>query len=60
MRIVLPGQHGQLLGQIMAEQVRAGDGGGIATGVGETAIGAGFGLTGRFPVPADAQLRVNK
>ncbi len=42
MRAIVPVQQGQLFQQIVAEQFRIRNGGGVATGMGETSPGARF------------------
>lgn len=59
MRAIVLVQQGQLFQQIVAEQFRIRNGGGIATGMGETSPGARF---EGFMIGAvgDRQLRIDK
>ncbi|SAR19164.1 Uncharacterised protein [Klebsiella pneumoniae] len=60
MRAIVLIQQGQLFQQIVAEQFRIRNGGGIATGMGETSPGARFEGFMIGAVPGDRQLRIDK
>ena len=60
MRAIVLIQQGQLFQQIVAEQFRIRNGGGIATGMGETSPGARFEGFMIGAVPGDRQLRIEK